>query len=83
MIPDYLRISFLFMSDWGRVYTALPESDTLCSNSLVQLCSASAGATKMDPVQSVPFCFTCKHRNPIRNETLSKFALVIGLLQRK
>ena len=29
--------------------------------------SASAGNTKMNPVQSVPFCFTCKHCNPIRN----------------
>ena len=39
----------------------------LCSSSPVQLCSPSAGGTKMDPVQSIPFCFTCKHHNPIRN----------------
>ena len=40
------------------------ESDMLCSNNPVQLCSVSAGGTKIDPVQSVLFCFTCEHRNP-------------------
>ena len=43
------------------------ESDTLCSNNPVELCSVTAGGTKMDPVQSVPFCFKCEHRNPIRS----------------
>ena len=33
----------------------------------------SAGGTKMDPVQSVPFCFTCKRCNPIRNAPKSGF----------
>ena len=55
------------MSDWGCVYTALRESDTLCSNNPVQLCSASASSTRMDVVQSVPLCFTFKHSNPIQN----------------
>ena len=48
------------------------ESNTLCSNDPVQLCSASADGTKMDLVQSVPFCFACKH-NPIRNGPKSRF----------
>ena len=43
------------------------ESDTLCYHDLVQLCYESAGGTKMDPVQSVPFCFTREDHNPIRN----------------
>ena len=38
-----------------------------------QLCSASAGATKMDPLQSVSFCFRCKHRNLIRNAPKPRF----------
>ena len=66
-ISDHLPIGSLYISDCGCVYTALHESDTLCSNNRVQLCSASAGGTKINPAQSVPFCFTCKHRNPIRN----------------
>ena len=61
----HLHIESLFISDWGCVYTALHESDTLCSSNPVQICSASAGGTKMSPVQSVPFCFTCKHRDAI------------------
>ena len=65
--PCLHDIGSLFVSDWGFVYTALHESDTLCSNNPIQFCSASAGGTKIDPVQSVLFCFTCKHRNPIRN----------------
>ena len=73
MILDHLRIGSLFISDWGCVYTPLPESDTLCSNNPVQLCSASAGGTKMNPVQSVPFCFTRKHRNLIRNAPRPRF----------
>ena len=64
MIPDHLRIGSLFISDWGCVYKALHESDPLCSNNPIQRLSASAGGTKMDPVQSVTFCFTCKHGNP-------------------
>ena len=74
-IPDHLRIGSLFISDWGCVYTALHESDMLCSNNLVQLYSASAGGTKMDSVQYVPYCFTCErqHRNPIRNAPKSCF----------
>ena len=55
------------MSDWVGVYMALHESDMLCSNNPVQACSASTGRTKMDPLQSVPFCFTCNSRNPIGN----------------
>ena len=66
-IPEHLRIGSLLISDGGCVYSSLHESDTLCSNNPVQLCSALAGGMKMDPVQSVPFCLTCKHRNPIRN----------------
>ena len=58
-----------FISDCGCAYTDLHESYTLCSNSLVQPCSASAGGTKMDPVQSIPFCFTC-------------LALIIGLVKK-
>ena len=54
------------------VYTPLHEFDTLCSNNPVQLCSASAGGTIKDPVQCVPFCFTCKHHNPIRNAPKSR-----------
>ena len=56
-IPD-LRFGSFFISDWGCVYTDLHESDTLCSNNPVHLCSASPGDgdAKMDPVQSVPFC---------------------------
>ena len=27
----------------------------------------------MDPVQSIPFCFTCKHGNPIRNAPKPRF----------
>ena len=61
------------MSDWGCVYTTLHESDALCSNNPAQLYSASAGGTKMNPVQSVPFRFTCKHRNPIRNVPKPRF----------
>ena len=63
----------LFMSVWGCVYTALRETDTLYSNNLVQLCSASAGGTKMDPVQSVPFSVTSEHRNLIRNNPKPRF----------
>ena len=63
----------LFISDWGCVYTALHESDTLCSNNPVQLYSVSAGGTKMNPIQSVPFCFTYKHRNPIGNARKPRF----------
>ena len=65
MIPDHLLIGCLFISDWGCVCTTLCESDTFCYNNPVQLCSTSAGGTKMDPVQSIPFCFTCKHHIPI------------------
>ena len=39
----------------------------LCSKNQVQLCSASTGGSKMDPVQFGPFRFTCKHRDPILN----------------
>ena len=67
MVPDHLRIGFLFISDWDCVYTALHEFDTLCSNNPEQLCSASAGSTNVNLVQSVPLCFKCKHRNAIRN----------------
>ena len=66
-IADHLRIGSLFISDWGCVCTALHESDTLCSNNPVQPCSTSASGTKVDPVQSIPFCFTCKHCYPVRN----------------
>ena len=34
-------------------------------NNPLQLCFPSVGGTKMNPVQSVPFCFTCKHHNLI------------------
>ena len=47
------------MWDWGCVYTVLHESDTFCSN--------------MDPVQFLPFCLTCKHRNPIRDAPKPRF----------
>ena len=73
MIPDHLRIGSLFLSDWGFVYMALHESDTLWSNNPVELCSTSAGGTKMNPVQFVPFCFTCKHRDPIPNAPKPRF----------
>ena len=56
MILDNLCTGALFISNWGCVYTAPDESDMLCSNNPVQLCSASAGGRKMDPAQSVPFC---------------------------
>ena len=46
-IPDHLRIGCLFMSDWRCVYTALHESDTLCSSNPVKLCSALVFGTKM------------------------------------
>ena len=72
-IPDHLRIGSLFISDWGCVYTALHEFDPLCSNNPVQFCSASAGGTTKDPVQCVPFCFTCKHHNPIRKAPKPRF----------
>ena len=72
-IPDHLRIESLFILDWGCVCTALHESDTLCPNNPMQLCSASAGGTKMDPVKFVLFRFTCKHRNPIRNAPKLRF----------
>ena len=45
----------------------------LCSSNLVQLCSPSAGGTKMNQVQSLPFCFTCKHRNPVQNALKPRF----------
>ena len=61
------------MSDWRCVDTALHESDTLCFNNPVQLCSASADGAKMDPIQSVPFCFTCKHRDPTWNAPKPRF----------
>ena len=73
MIPDHLCVRSLFISDWGCAYTALHESDTLCSSNLVQFCFASSGGTKVDPLQSVPFCFTCKHRNPIQNASKPRF----------
>ena len=72
-IPDHLRIGSLFISDWGSVYTALRESDTLCSSSPVQLCTASAGDTKWIRYNPYPFCFTYKHRNPIRNAPKPRF----------
>ena len=53
-------------------YTTLHDSDMLCNNP-AQLCSASAGRRKMDPAQSVPFCFRCKHRNSIRNAPKLRF----------
>ena len=62
-----------YVSDRGFVYTALLESDTLCSNNPIQLCSPSAGGAKMDPAQSVPFCFTCKHHNLIQNSPKPRF----------
>ena len=52
----------IFISDWACVYTVLHAFDTPCSN--------SAGGMKMDPVQSVPFRFTC---NPIRNTPKLRF----------
>ena len=61
------------MINWGFVYTArdtaldLHEHNTPCYNNLVQLCSTLAGAVKSDPLQSILDCFTCKHRNPVRN----------------
>ena len=67
MIPNHLHMGFLFISDWGCVYMALDESDTLCSNNPVQLHSSEAGGIKMNPAQSISFCFTCKHCNPTAN----------------
>ena len=67
MTSDQLHIGSFFILEWGFVYTALHESDTLCSNNPVQFCSASAGGTKIDLVQSVLFSFMCKHSNQKRN----------------
>ena len=36
----------------------------------------------MDPVQSVPFCFTCKHRNPIRNSPKPSFDRMASMQMR-
>ena len=36
-IPDHLCTGLPFMSDWGFVYTASHESDTICSRNSVQL----------------------------------------------
>ena len=81
-ISDHLCIRSLFISDWGSVYTTLHESDTLCSSNLIQLCSASAGGTKMDPVQTpVQFCIRCKHRNPIRNAPKPRFDNRVASMQ--
>ena len=44
-------------------------------------CSESACGTKMNPVQSVPFCFTCKHRNPIHNALKPRFDNRMALMQ--
>ena len=44
-----------------------------CAPTVRYNCSASAGGTKMDQVQSVLFCFTCKHRYPIRNAPKPRF----------
>ena len=60
---------------------ALHESDTLCSNNPVQLFSTSAGGAKIDPVQSVPFCFTCKHHKPMRNAPKPSFDNRMVLMQ--
>ena len=78
MMPDHLHIRSPFILGWGCVYTALRESYMLCSNNPTQLCSASPGGTKIDQVQSVLLCFTCKHRNPIRNAPKSRLDNRIG-----
>ena len=36
-------------------------------NSCNQARSTSGGGTKSNPVQIIPVCFICKHRNPIQN----------------
>ena len=75
-IPDHLRMVSIFISDWGRWFCLYGSACIRYMNLLQQSGTTLLRISRWyenDPVQPVPFCFTCKHRNPILNAPKPRF----------